>query len=181
MGNCESVDGKRLNAGNEKACWQEGGATWKQWGSGAINNPNIPAVVAKLEPKSADAAKVVGDAKTAQATAVVATAAAGKAEQTAVVATQNAEVAKAAAEDAKTVRDKCIKAANEAHQKAMQACGPELGVKKEGFGDSEGFGGGCGIWLLLLIIILVFVAICMQGKDSSASRDDIFQINSALV
>lgn len=189
-GTCESVDGSTIGPRGitREQCWQKGGVSWSSGLPGMAgypqSNPNLPAAVATLTPKSPDAAKAVDDAKKAADTAAAATAAAGKAEATAVVAQQNAVVATAAATDAKAVRDKCIKAANDAHQTAIKACGPELGAK-EGFGDWEGFGrggGGCGMWLLFLLIVLVFVAICMQGKKESVlGQADVFTIDGALV
>jgi hypothetical protein len=188
MGTCESVDGKALNAGNAEQCWKAGGARWKTRFNNITPNPNIPAAVSKLEPTSAEAAKVVSDAKVAQATAVVATVAADKAATTAAVATQNAEAAKTtavvatqSANDAKAVRDKCIAAANDAHKKAMEVCGPD-GMKKEGFGHLD-MASTCGMWLLFVVIMLVFVAICMQGVSSTAAGEskEPFTISSALV
>ena len=184
-GTCSTVDGGSFNAPGPEACWAKGGVKWNPgFGGRSVDNPNIPAAIATLQPQNPVAAKAVEDAKKATEIASVATVAAGKAEATAVAAKQNADDAAAAANDARTVRDKCIKTANEAHQAAMKACGPELGAK-EGFGESEGFGfaGQCSMMLLFFIIVLVFVAMCMQGEErpNVTIRDSEFTISPALV
>lgn len=190
MGNCQSDDGTMIQANGRNECWTKGGDKWTGWGM-ETRNPYKTAdkLKAQLDAanKSAEVAKTALDAaKSTQSTAVAATAVAAKADDAAVKAeaakveaAKTADAAKLAAAKAKEVRDKCIVDANDAHKKAMQACGPE--AMKEGFGGSEGFGGGFGMWLLLLVILLVFVAICMQGKESSVSKDGFFQIDGALV